>query len=112
MVLNKNHWHSYTFTFPPSQTSKTSNVHGVMKSLHTIYIVGAGIPGLTLASCLQKKGIKAIIFDKNPSAARHNYGISLQPCACQVLLKVLGMDESIFFQRVTIDGLSGGNGKV
>jgi 2-polyprenyl-6-methoxyphenol hydroxylase-like FAD-dependent oxidoreductase len=78
----------------------------------TIYIIGVGTAGLTLARCLKNKGIQAIIFEKNPSPARHNYGISLKPRACEALLRVLEMDESTFYQRVAIDGENGGRGSV
>ena len=83
-----------------------------MRPLPTIHIIGAGIGGLTLARCLKNKGIQAILFEKSPSPARHHYGISLQPRTCEALLKVLGMDESTFCQRVAVDGLNGGRGLV
>lgn len=83
-----------------------------MRSLPAIHIVGAGIGGLTLGRCLKNKGIHAIVFEKNPSPARHNYGISLQPKTCQALLKVLGMDQSTFCQQLAVDGMNGGRPRV
>ena len=77
-----------------------------------IHIIGAGIGGLTLARCFKNRGIQAIIFEKNPSPAHHNYGISLQPWATKLLTTVLGIDESTFACRVAVDGLKGGMGQV
>ena len=79
--------------------------------MSTIHIIGAGIGGLTLARCLKNKGIQAVIFEKDPSPARHNYGISLLPRTCQALLNVLKMEESTFCQRVAVDGVVGGEGR-
>jgi len=111
-IASETHLNIYLYLhLPPFPDSKINKVHCVM-TLHTIHIVGAGISGLTLAKCLQQKGVKAIVFDKNPSAARHNYGISLQPWACQALLKVLGIDVSTFCRRVAVDALNGGHGQV
>ncbi|KAH7417297.1 hypothetical protein BKA64DRAFT_739837 [Cadophora sp. MPI-SDFR-AT-0126] len=73
-----------------------------------IHIIGAGIGGLTLARCFKNRGIQAIIFEKNPSPAHHNYSISLQSWATQLLVKVLGIDEATFSRRVAVDGLRGG----
>jgi 2-polyprenyl-6-methoxyphenol hydroxylase-like FAD-dependent oxidoreductase len=77
-----------------------------------IHIIGAGIAGLTLARCLKNKGIVAVVFEKNPSAAHHNYGVSLQPRAWQALLKVLQIDEGTFVKRVAVDGMINGKGFV
>jgi 2-polyprenyl-6-methoxyphenol hydroxylase-like FAD-dependent oxidoreductase len=77
-----------------------------------IHIIGAGIAGLTLARCLRNKGIAAIVFEKNPSAAHHNHGISLQPRAWKALLKMLQIDEGTFVKRVAVDGMINGKGFV
>jgi 2-polyprenyl-6-methoxyphenol hydroxylase-like FAD-dependent oxidoreductase len=77
-----------------------------------IHIIGAGIAGLTLARCLKNKGIAAIVFEKNPSAAHHNYGISLQPRTWKALLKVLQIDDGTFVKRVAFDGMINGKGFV
>jgi 2-polyprenyl-6-methoxyphenol hydroxylase-like FAD-dependent oxidoreductase len=71
-----------------------------MKQIH---IIGAGIAGLTLARCLKNKGVAAVVFEKNSSAAHHNYGISLQPRAWKALLKMLQIDEDTFVKRVAVD---------
>jgi 2-polyprenyl-6-methoxyphenol hydroxylase-like FAD-dependent oxidoreductase len=83
-----------------------------MTSRQKITIVGAGLGGLTLARSLKNSGIKTIIFEKNPSPAHHSYGITLQPWACQTLLRILGIDESTFCQRVAVDSANGGRGYV
>ncbi|KAE9381675.1 FAD/NAD(P)-binding domain-containing protein [Stipitochalara longipes BDJ] len=83
-----------------------------MRPLPKIHIVGAGIGGLTLARCLKNKDIQAVIFEKNPFPARHNYGISLQPRTYKALLEILKMEESTFCQRVAVDGVIGGKGQV
>jgi len=77
-----------------------------------IQIIGAGIGGLTLARCFKNRGIQSIIFEKNPSPAHHNYGISLQPWTTKLLTNVLGIDESTFARRVAVDGSRGGMGQV
>ena len=77
-----------------------------------IHIIGAGIAGLTLARCLKNKGITTIVFEKNPAAAHHRYGISLQPRAWKSLLKVFQIDEGTFVKRVAVDGLINGKGFV
>ncbi|PVH85893.1 FAD/NAD(P)-binding domain-containing protein [Cadophora sp. DSE1049] len=77
-----------------------------------IHVIGAGIGGLTLARCFKNRGIQSIIFEKNPSPAHHNYGISLQPWATKLLIKVLDIDESTFARRIAVDGLKGGVGQV
>lgn len=82
-----------------------------MTLLQPVHIIGAGIGGLALARCLKNKGIQCVIFEKNPSPAHHNYGISLQPWAYQLLIKALDTDESTITRRVAVDSLRGGNGR-
>jgi 2-polyprenyl-6-methoxyphenol hydroxylase-like FAD-dependent oxidoreductase len=77
-----------------------------------IHIIGAGIAGLTLARCLKNKGIGTVVFEKNPSAAHHNYGISLKSRAWKALLKVLQIDERTFVTRVAVDRMINRNGFV
>jgi monooxygenase len=94
----------------PGQYLPTRKINVVMRALPTINIVGAGIGGLTLARCLKNKGIHAVVFEKNSSPARHSYRFSLQARTCQALLKILGMDEITFFERLAVDGMDGGRG--
>ncbi|KAF2418949.1 FAD/NAD(P)-binding domain-containing protein [Tothia fuscella] len=75
-----------------------------------ITIIGAGIAGLTLSRTLLNHGIKSIIFEKAPSKPRHEYGITLYSYAYKPLLKVLGLDEESFMQKVAVDGGVGGRG--
>jgi 2-polyprenyl-6-methoxyphenol hydroxylase-like FAD-dependent oxidoreductase len=70
-----------------------------------IEISGAGMVGLTLARCLKNKGMAAIFFEENPSAAHHNRGISLQLRTWTAFLKILQIDEKTFVKRVTVDGM-------
>lgn len=81
-----------------------------MTSLPQIHIIGAGLSGLTLARCLRNKGITAIIFEKNPSPARHNYGMTLKRKTCRTLLKVLDLDARSFTQNIAVDSGNGGQG--
>ncbi|KAI9810255.1 MAG: hypothetical protein M1827_006389 [Pycnora praestabilis] len=75
-----------------------------------IYIIGAGLAGLTLGRCLKARGIPAIIFEKSASPASHEYGITIQQRTYQSLLKVLHMDMSSFQRRTAVDGSCGGVG--
>ncbi|KAL2072544.1 hypothetical protein VTL71DRAFT_11887 [Oculimacula yallundae] len=83
-----------------------------MTSLPPIHIIGAGIGGLTLARCFRNRGIHAVIFEKKPSPAYHNYGISLQPWAWRLLVKECGIGEGDFRKRVAVDAVRGGRGKL
>lgn len=79
---------------------------------HPISIVGAGIGGLTLARCLLKHGIPMILYDRNSSPPRQNYGITLHPSSYRPLLNVLDIDESTFKRRTAVDSSIGGNGRI
>lgn len=55
-----------------------------------IHIIGAGVSDLTIARCLRKRGIASVVFEKNPSPARHTYGITLREWAWRPLVEMLG----------------------
>jgi len=77
-----------------------------------ISIIGAGIGGLTLARCLLKHGIPAVLYERMPSTPRHSYGVTLHASSYRPLLKVLDMDEWTFKRRIAVDGAIGGSGKI
>jgi len=77
-----------------------------------IYILGAGISGLTLGRCLKSKGIPAILFEKRESPLRHDYGIMLHSWAFKPLLKTLDMDESTFRHQLAVDTNKGSSGHI
>ena len=71
-------------------------------STSPIYIVGAGLAGVTLSRCLLKKGIRSVITEKtSTSQRRHNYSIDLYSWAYKPLLSVLGLDEAEFKKRLS-----------
>jgi 2-polyprenyl-6-methoxyphenol hydroxylase-like FAD-dependent oxidoreductase len=76
----------------------------------TISIIGAGLGGLTLGRCLQKRGIAAILYERLDSPPRYSYGITLHASAYTPLLKALDVDEMDFKSRVAVDASSGGRG--
>ena len=78
----------------------------------SISIIGAGIGGLTLARCLFKHGIPAVIYERAASTPRHPYGITLHASSYRPLLKVLDMDEGTFKRRLAVDAASGGSGDI
>lgn len=78
----------------------------------TINIVGAGLSGLTLGRCLQKRGISAILYERADSPARFSYGITLHASTYVPLLKALEVDERDFISRVAVDAPIGGSGKI
>lgn len=81
----------------------TSNQRVIMPPFHTkIHILGAGIGGLTLARCLGKRGVQSVVFEKNPSPARHNYGLSLREGTRKALGGVLGVQEGMLAGSVGI----------
>jgi len=75
-----------------------------------ITIAGAGIAGLTLGRCLQKKNIPTLVIERVGSSPRYNYGITLHPWAYRPLLAALQMDESAFREKLSIDADRGGSG--
>ncbi|KAI1358959.1 FAD/NAD(P)-binding domain-containing protein [Xylaria arbuscula] len=77
-----------------------------------VHIIGAGIGGLTLARCLLKHGVPAVLYERMSSASRHSYGITLHASSYRPLLDVLGLDEWTFRRRVAVDGFLGGNGAI
>tara|TARA_B100000686_G_scaffold326402_1_gene384192 strand:- start:225 stop:1358 length:1134 start_codon:yes stop_codon:yes gene_type:complete len=54
-------------------------------SCPSIAIVGAGIGGLALSSCLRKVGIETIIYEQAPKFSRVGAGIQMSPNAMRVL---------------------------
>ncbi|KAH7392224.1 hypothetical protein DE146DRAFT_661955 [Phaeosphaeria sp. MPI-PUGE-AT-0046c] len=78
----------------------------------TVSIVGAGLSGLSLGRCLQRRGIKATLYDRNPSSPPNSYGISLYHEAYRHVLGALDVSESAFKSRVAVDAAIGGTGKV
>lgn len=78
----------------------------------TISIVGAGLSGLTLGRCLQRRGIKATLYERNTSPPPNSYGITLYDEAYRHLLAALDVSESTFRSRVAVDAAVGGTGKI
>ncbi|KAF2788262.1 FAD/NAD(P)-binding domain-containing protein [Melanomma pulvis-pyrius CBS 109.77] len=72
-----------------------------------ISIIGAGIGGLTLARCLLKHGIPSVLYERMPTAPRHNYGITLHASSYRPLLKVLELDEPTVKRQIAVDGSTG-----
>ncbi|KAL9086189.1 MAG: hypothetical protein Q9165_007254 [Trypethelium subeluteriae] len=74
-------------------------------SQSSISIVGAGFSGLIAGRVLLRKGIRATIYDKHPPPPSHRnaYGITLYPWTYRQLLTLLGMDESTFHKKLSID---------
>lgn len=60
----------------------------------TIYIVGAGIAGLTLALALAKFGATVIVLERNKSIQEIGAGLQISPNARRVLNQ-LGLDKAI-----------------
>lgn len=80
-----------------------------------ISIIGAGIAGLVLGKCLAKRGIPAVLFERDafrPSSPRHNYGITLEPWAYRHLLPYLDLDDRTFRSKIAVDAAVGGTGRV
>ncbi|OAK99407.1 FAD/NAD(P)-binding domain-containing protein [Phaeosphaeriaceae sp. SRC1lsM3a] len=78
----------------------------------TVSIVGAGLSGLSLGRCLQRRGIKATLYDRNPSPPPNSYGISLYYEAYRHLLGALDASESAFRSRVAVDAAVSGTGNI
>ncbi|OQN98603.1 hypothetical protein B0A48_15866 [Cryoendolithus antarcticus] len=68
-----------------------------------IAIIGAGISGLTLARCLRRRNIPAIVYERvkdNPT--RNNYGITLRHDTWKSLLEPLQIDERDFKRQLGV----------
>ncbi|KAL8829306.1 MAG: hypothetical protein Q9170_006227 [Blastenia crenularia] len=81
-------------------------------SPYPIAIVGAGLAGLTLGRCLRQHGVAAVVLERVSSSPRYNYAITLHPWAFQPLLNILQMDEGLFREKLAIDSVRHGTGKV
>lgn len=76
-----------------------------------VSIIGAGISGLVLGRCLLQRGLQPVLFEKaRHSPRRNDYGITLHSSTYGPLLKVLGLDDTTFRQRVAVDSANGGLG--
>ncbi|KAF2032162.1 FAD/NAD(P)-binding domain-containing protein [Setomelanomma holmii] len=78
----------------------------------TISIIGAGLGGLTLGRCLQKRGISAVLYERTSSAAPHNHGITLYASSFTPLLRALDVSEKNFKNKVAVDAATGGQGSI
>jgi salicylate hydroxylase len=65
-----------------------------MASGRTIYIVGAGIAGMTLALALAKFGATVVVLERNSKVQEVGAGLQLSPNARRVLNQ-LGLDKAI-----------------
>ena len=77
-----------------------------------ITIFGAGLSGLTLGFCLNRRGIPAIIYERATSSPQYNYGITLHASAYRSLLGLLQMDEVTFRKKLAVDSVQGGTGNL
>jgi 2-polyprenyl-6-methoxyphenol hydroxylase-like FAD-dependent oxidoreductase len=77
-----------------------------------ISIIGAGIGGLTLARCLLKRGIPAVVYERRPSLPCYSYGITLHASSYAPLLKILNIDEATFKRHTAVDSTIGGSGTI
>jgi 2-polyprenyl-6-methoxyphenol hydroxylase-like FAD-dependent oxidoreductase len=79
----------------------------------TISIIGGGLGGLTLGRYLLQRGIPVVIYDRNTSGPRYNYGITLKPWAYRPLCEAIGgSNENTFRNLVTVDKAYGATGKI
>ncbi|KAK6430894.1 hypothetical protein LTR95_012948 [Oleoguttula sp. CCFEE 5521] len=68
-----------------------------------IAIIGAGISGLTIAQCLRRRNVPAIVYERvkdNPT--RNNYGITLRHDTWKSLLEPLQISEQDFKRQVGV----------
>ncbi|KAK6433404.1 hypothetical protein LTR95_010419 [Oleoguttula sp. CCFEE 5521] len=80
----------------------------LQRSTSTLFIIvrvprSAGISGLTLARCLRRRNIPAIVYERvkdNPT--RNNYGITLRHDTWQSLLEPLQIDERDFKRQLGV----------
>lgn len=99
---------------PTTQHSGLSSLQTEMAT-QQVSIVGAGIAGLVLGRALARRGVPAIIYEKNSQqqfAKRHGYGITLQQTAYCHLLPLLGLSEIDFRAKFAVDAHEGGIGLV
>jgi 2-polyprenyl-6-methoxyphenol hydroxylase-like FAD-dependent oxidoreductase len=73
--------------------SRASNVKLDMSNPPNIAIIGAGLAGLTLASVLQRRGIKADLYerDASPTARFQGGTLDLHPLTGQEALRIAGL---------------------
>ena len=64
------------------------------RSTPSIAIIGAGIGGLAVSTCLRKLGIETTIYEQAPAFARVGSGIQMSPNAMRVLYG-LGVGQQI-----------------
>ena len=73
-------------------------------SVPPIVIAGAGLAGLTLGRCLLSRGVRSFVIEKaSPSPRRHDYSIDLYRWAYKPLLVVLGLEETEFRERLSVN---------
>lgn len=60
----------------------------------TVYVIGAGIAGLTLALALAKFGTTVVVLEKSPHLSEEGAGIQISPNASRVL-EQLGLGRAI-----------------
>lgn len=81
----------------------------------SVNIIGAGISGLVLARCLLRRGIPAVLYERDTlqqATSRHGYGITLHQSAYRPLLEVLKIDEAAFRRKLAVDIAVSGQGYV
>lgn len=84
-----------------------------MNSGPVIAVAGGGIAGLTSALCLQRRGFRVQVFEKNAGPSPYGAGIQVSPNAYKVLAG-LGLEhavQSVGFAPQSVDIHNGINGK-
>ncbi|KAH9826019.1 FAD-dependent monooxygenase nscC-like [Teratosphaeria destructans] len=62
-----------------------------------ISIIGAGISGLTLSRCLQRRKVPFVLYERDTSeqiSKRHNYAITISPRSRELLISDAGLDAN------------------